>query len=325
MNLDNVRSLKRELLSEPEALNVVSASALPRAAAMIRISPRATEKVAPIALGVTSKGKQYQLAVRVQRATPGTQSLISYIYERAKGECDVRVVGRVKKQLPWRQQKNRPLRIGGSVGHFQITAGTLGAFVTPRGGGGEEDWILSNNHVLANENRGRRGDPVIQPGKADGGRNPRDVIGELHKFQPLKRRDNVMDAATATLSEGAEYLYDWLDGVGAITGVRCGPLQIGETVFKVGRTTGTTEGRISAIEVDDLVVGFDMGDIVFNGQIEIAPADNKPFSLGGDSGSLIVDSEQRAIGLLFAGNDVDATFANPIAEVLDALDVNLVF
>ena len=51
----------------------------------------------------------------------------------------------------------------------------------------------------------------------------------------------------------------------------------------------------------------------------------KPFSLGGDSGSLILDSKRRAVALLFAGNDVDATFANPIQEVLDSLKVQLVF
>lgn len=69
-----------------------------------------------------------------------------------------------------------------------------------------------------------------------------------------------------------------------------------------------------------------MGTIVFNGQVEISPSSaNRPFSLGGDSGSLIVDSRNRAVALLFAGNDVDATFANPIGEVLDALKVDLLF
>jgi hypothetical protein len=71
------------------------------------------------------------------------------VRQQAKGECDVRLVGRVVKQAPWHQRKNRPRRIGGCIGHFRVTAGTLGAFVTLRASGGDEDWILSNNHVLA--------------------------------------------------------------------------------------------------------------------------------------------------------------------------------
>jgi hypothetical protein len=60
------------------------------------------------------------------------------------------------------------------------------------------------------------------------------------------------------------------------------------------------------------VIGFDR-------QIEIAPLDGNPFSLGGDSGSVIVDEGMRAVGLLFAGNDVDVTYANPIQTVLQTL------
>jgi hypothetical protein len=46
-------------------------------------------------------------------------------------------------------------------------------------------------------------------------------------------------------------------------------------------------------------------------------------SQGGDSGSLVVDqTENRAVGLLFAGSSV-ATIFTPIDRVLDALNVNI--
>ena len=54
----------------------------------------------------------------------------------------------------------------------------------------------------------------------------------------------------------------------------------------------------------------------------------KPFG-GGDSGSLIVDREMRAVALLFAGgetggtNGLGLTFANPIGAVLSALKAAL--
>ena len=52
-------------------------------------------------------------------------------------------------------------------------------------------------------------------------------------------------------------------------------------------------------------------------------AQEKAFSDAGDSGSLIVDDQLRAIGLLFAGGDEGGsnkkglTYANPIEQVLD--------
>ena len=99
---------------------------------------------------------------------------------------------------------------------------------------------------------------------------------------------------------------------------------MGEIVYKIGRTTGRTRGRVTAVEMDSLRVEYDMGVISFDGQIEIEPANAGAFSRGGDSGSLIVDERLCAIGLLFAGNGVDATYANPITDVLEALDVQLV-
>jgi hypothetical protein len=102
--------------------------------------------------------------------------------------------------------------------------------------------------------------------------------------------------------------------------VRATPLESGELVWKVGRTTGLTQGMVSATELDDLTVQYDIGDLVFDDQIEIGPAvPGQPFSMGGDSGSLIVDAQRNAVALLFAGNDVDATYANPIAAVLSGV------
>ena len=41
--------------------------------------------------------------------------------------------------------------------------------------------ILSNNHVLANSNKGNLKDNIFQPGPYDGG-SPKDLIGQLHRF-----------------------------------------------------------------------------------------------------------------------------------------------
>ena len=78
------------------------------------------------------------------------------------------------------------------------------------------------------------------------------------------------------------------------------------------------------------MVGYDQGNLRFDGQIEIEGASTEPFSQGGDSGSLIFTSLGReAVALLFAGGDQGGsngkglTFANPIAAVFAQLKVTL--
>ena len=127
-----------------------------------------------MALGVVRKGKQdFRLAVRVQKRGLENSPQVESIKKKAKGEVNVRYIGEVTKRaaVPWYQKMTRPLRIGASIGHFKITAGTLGGFVRSRDD--STMLILSNNHVLANENKAKKGDAIIQPGPFDGGQDPR--------------------------------------------------------------------------------------------------------------------------------------------------------
>ena len=69
------------------------------------------------------------------------------------------------------------------------------------------------------------------------------------------------------------------------------PVDEGTPVAKLGRTTGLTRGRVTAFELDDLVVAYDTGNLSFDQVIEIEGAGTQPFSDGGDSGSLIVNTD----------------------------------
>lgn len=329
MRLESVRDLKEELRAELRASQIIDSQAMARVAharraTRILAQPSLPKLSSPIALGIQGKGKNYKLAVRIQEISTGIQKRVEDITQRARGEVDVRLIGHVHKQqrTPWHQKKNRPLRIGVSVGHIDITAGTLGSFVSRNDGSGRV-FMLSNNHVLANENEAKLGGFIIQPGRHDRGRHPRDVVGRLFRFIRLKRRGNRVDAAVAALEGGFGHDPAEIKGLGKLNGIRPDPVDVDDVVFKVGRTTGLTRGRVSAIEIDDISVEYDTGILDFDGQIEIGPGENVPFSMGGDSGSLIVDNERRAVGLLFAGNDVDTTYANPIQAVLKALNVQL--
>jgi hypothetical protein len=69
------------------------------------------------------------------------------------------------------------------VGHAQVTAGTLGAWV--HRGPGDERYLLSNNHVIANSNDAVLGDFIRQPGRADGG-SDEDRFARLTDYVRIK-------------------------------------------------------------------------------------------------------------------------------------------
>ncbi len=319
MDLASVRLLKHDCFEEMLSRKVVTRSSLPREALVVGSPLPVAAPVPPIALGISGREGNYRLAVRIQALTPGLQRNLDRIVDRSHGEVTVKMVGPLFKQQ--RRARLRPLAIGSSVGHFRIAAGTLGCFVTLGNGA---RYVLSNNHVLADENQASLGDEILQPAPADSGILPLDRVATLSGFEPLVAgENNLVDAAVAAVLDGLEDDRQTLPGLGTLNGLRTSPVEEDEIVFKVGRTTDLTRGRVSAFEVDDVWIGYDMGVIGFNQQIEIEPLEDSPFSLSGDSGSLIVDEDLRAVGLLFAGNDVDVTYANPIQTVLQKLGAQL--
>ncbi len=225
----------------------------------------------------------------------------------------------------------RPAPGGVSVGHFAITAGTLGALATGnRAPRSSRLLILSNNHVLANSNSARVNDAILQPGPADGGRNPADQIAVLESWVPINFSGgvNYVDCATG---------WAWPDRVrpelkyengGREVYFRIGSTPVvpalNQIVGKTGRTTNLTQGRITDLSAT-IRVGYGGGRVaLFQDQLTIVGTSSNLFSAGGDSGSLIWtwDSRWAPVGLLFAGGG-SYTFANKIQRVLAALDIRL--
>lgn len=233
---------------------------------------------------------------------------------------EIVVTGRFYARYDPTARQERPVPIGVSTGHPDITAGTIGARVTD----GNDVYALSNNHVYANSNKATIGDSVLQPGSYDGGTDPADSIGTLHDFEPLKfdGSANYMDAAIALSSTGSLDNETLPDGYG-VPGSTVVNAFIGQAVQKYGRTTGLTTGSVSDINVNVNVcyrsnpVGRCTKSAMFVDQIAITPG---AFSDGGDSGSLIVDANNNPVGLLFAGSDTH-TIASPIGPVLERFGV----
>lgn len=328
MLLESARELKQALLeSAPntEGRVVVRTRGIPREPQ----PPVAAADNAPIALGITrQRHGEYVLAVRVQSRSERARHRIEDIRRQACAEVDVRFVGRiVRRSGPWFRRANRPLLIGGSLGHSAAEAGTLGCFVRDRAT--QEVLVLSNNHVLARENLGSPGDAILQPARADGGRESRHTVGRLERFISLASDGvNHVDAALASLQD-VESDHCTLTEHGRLAGLGEPFLDEGTEVAKIGRTTGISRGRVTAFEVDNVGVWFDQGYLRFDRQVEIEGVGSEPFSRAGDSGSLIVDAGCLAVGLLFAGTDFGGangeglTYANPLALTLDTLAVDL--
>lgn len=233
--------------------------------------------------------------------------------------------------------QTRPISLGTSGGNINDSSklyccsGTLGSLVQDAAG---NQYILSNNHVLAKTNKGTIDEDIIQPGLID--QNPvcykdyADAVANLSKFIPISFRrgtTNTVDAAIAYTQSGAVNPSGSIIDIGEVSNSTVVPT-LNMPVKKSGRTTGLTTGTVTAVNVTVYVTynktcGIGSQKARFTGQIMIGPAG---FSAGGDSGSLIVEDctpYPRAVGLLFAGSST-VTVANPISNVLSLLNVSMV-
>lgn len=265
---------------------------------------------------ISGGGIDGDLAVRVYVRSKRPRSELSaqeMIPSEINGTAtDVIVVGDI-------QAFSRPTACGVSVGHFRVTAGTLGCLVRKTNGTPGE-FILSNNHILANENNASIGDSILQPGKLDGGINP--PIAELTDFQPLNFSggSNFIDAAIAQVINPGDVLPN-IQRIGRVANPPMTALQ-GQSVKKHGRTTFLTQGIVDGL-AEDIAINYPSGQAKMENQISIRGTAGGNFSNGGDSGSLIVDTlSNRPIALLVGGG-MGITFACPISPVLQRFGIEI--
>lgn len=246
----------------------------------------------------------------------------------------------------------RPALGGDSIGHYAITAGTLGCVVKKNG----QRMILSNNHVMANSNEAKVGDQILKPGAYDGGKLENQIasldswqnivfIGEglpdtncsianglamiLNVFSAMLGRQsrmrayslqaevNLIDAALAKPIVNLD-VSDEIRDIGKIANMKSA--ELGMEVHKRGRTTGYTKGIVDQIDVTTQVSYGTNKTAVFSDQV-IITSDNGSFSQPGDSGSAIL-SGNNLVGLLFAGSDT-ITIVNRIENVFNILGCSL--
>ncbi|ACT33726.1 hypothetical protein G8S49_11445 [Clostridium botulinum C] len=281
------------------------------------------KNVVGLGLGYKVKNGFYtnQLCVQVfvSRKFPKNQlnsnDIIPLIYKGI--QTDVKETGYFK--ACFLNKRIRPVLGGYSIStnmNDQIS-GTAGCVVT----NGVSKFVLSTNHVLANLNMLPMKTPIIQPAYIYRGHTPTDTIATLHKFIPLrfiKREEqptNLTDCALGLLVK-TDIMSDNIAFIGKITCVKSPKL--GSHVRKVGETSELTQGTITSINAT-FTVGYITGKVaLFKDQIITTH-----MAQNGDSGSILVDDNNCALGLLFS-TSLNNTAFNRLSTVLDQLDAKLI-
>jgi hypothetical protein len=210
-----------------------------------------------------------------------------------------------------------PLLAGVSCGNIDGPRGTLGCFVKRDGA----TLLLSVNHVLALENHAAPESEILQPAA---GATPRQTIGTLLDYEPLQETGNRMDGAIAKLTLDDAHVDFRLFNGKHITEVRVAPLDDTVRVFKFGQASDGRAGRILAASVSNITLEMDFTHHTFDQQIEIVPDEGgEAFAVPGDSGALVYDEDDRAVGLVVGGNGIDRTYVTPIALLLDRFNAVL--
>jgi len=282
----------------------------------IGISEKVTqkEKTGKLALTFYVQKKVSLKKLRAEVAVPPT------VPESLSGPeaipCDVVVVGKIKPEANPLVTHN-PIQPGYSIGHVDITAGTLGGIVSK----GDEFYLLSNSHVLAVSGTAKKGDAIVYPGKADGGDLPDDLIARLADFKKFAGGGEFVNRVDCAIAKPtAARLADVTSEIKGL-GVPKGKTKAvrGMKVVKVGRTTRKTVGEVRDVHFRFTLNYEEVGEVGFIDQV-LCTRYTKP----GDSGSLVMDQETgKAVGLHFAGANGGSVF-NPIDDVLQALGVTLV-
>lgn len=229
---------------------------------------------------------------------------------------------------PIRKQRLDPILPGASVGHVEVSAGTIGCIVFDKNDA--TPYVLSNWHVLHGPD-GALGETVVQPGPHDDNRITLNRLGILKR----SHLGVAGDCAVATIKDRqfSKEIFDL-----GVVPEDLGEPELGDKVIKSGRTTGVTHGVVRRI---DTLAKIDYGEgvgeqIIGCFEIGIDP-DNPPadgeVSRGGDSGSVWLfkaangRTSKVLAGLHFGGESGDNPDEHALAclprSVFEKLEISL--
>jgi hypothetical protein len=233
------------------------------------------------------------------------------------------------------KKHNGYLACGSSVGRDRM-AGTMGALLDIGG----ELFGLSNNHVFGNYNFNHLHTQFNWPANIDtppSATENTETIGRLHRINPFRFgitrhvKKNDFDAAIIKI-DNADRVSSFQRNQFDTPNDKCLPVS-GMKVKKIGRSSNLTIGEIDVLHPlrildlkNKVIPSLPIGPMWSVKPTEInSEGDLIPFSLPGDSGSLVVtEDEEHALGIVVSGTKNGYAYISPIDPILEYFNATLV-
>jgi hypothetical protein len=305
--------------------------------------------------GITKHDGRYKVAIILESGEQGSDALrAAELIERSYQGLIVRdVSARAHSSGPDRACKPliEGLNPGGSISHRDGFPGTIGAIVRNDRGDGEWLGVLGASHVLAHHDAAAGGF-VFAPGRLDGSAMNTEICGKLERYKLINFYDedtpdadylNCVDAALVRLPEPRRRNHSvpdrnrvrnvagsgFVDITDALGGDEVAE-RLGMPVYKLGRTSGFTEGTLKYIGLQRQIIKIGSKDCIYTNVLAVSAPRDQPFSRPGDSGALVYTADGFGIGLVIGGtNGVDngrqdsVTFLSPLDACLLDTQVRL--
>jgi hypothetical protein len=219
------------------------------------------------------------------------------------------------------------LRIGSPISLVNSRSGAVGFFARDKQT--KQIGIVSANHVIAGQDRAQFNEPILSPGGTDYGYR---VASFVRAVKLGGGGEKKVDCAFAKL-ETNDYDPSILPG-GMKLQPRWAKVEKDQRVLKFTEASGGERmGIVASADQDAFKMHYraEIGLVLFDDQIEVESIAGQPrFSEAGDSGALVYDENRQPVGLLFAQTNSGGAdnrgfaYVNPIGEVLQLLDVELI-
>ncbi|RYY24812.1 MAG: hypothetical protein EOP62_15950 [Sphingomonadales bacterium] len=322
---------KGALAASSAALSPAAAAAVAEAPPVSEIAPWALKGISAYGIGEKITDGQYTneivLKLYVEKKRP-LSKLAQPVPKKLELpglppiHTDVVEIGKI--ELHGNTARMRPAIPGFSIGLATQAqeAGTFGMLVH-KTGEPMPQYLLSNSHAIAASGYANKGDAIIQPGGADGGSAPNDVIGSLTQWVPFNYDPNgfanTVDAAIAEMQPDAASAA--IAKLGTPKGINTN-LKRGNYVQKIGRTTNLSVARVEDVDLrlPSTYPGAG-GKLVRVGFSDLVLVTY--YSAPGDSGSPVLDMDGKVVGLHMCGSDTIGVFCK-IANVQSELGVEVV-
>lgn len=214
----------------------------------------------------------------------------------------------------------RPAPGGVSVGHPDVTAGTLGGPICYND---NCYCFLTNSHVAGALEGAQIGDPMWQPGPYHGGASDDEIAKIVAMVAPKKKVNNSVDAAIACGDETT--IYPEIYGIGKVTHIA--DVEVGEEGTKCGTRTKCSVLELVAKDVTVKIGYYTSGSKLPQMYTFVHQFLWRGVSDGGDSGGHIIEGvwittstdDGGLASLLFAGNDDGQVMGNDPRLVFESM------